>query len=110
MRHPWEFDPRPVCSRRSCVGTANRDDPLRNKPRRRVATLERIDGFLKLPSGVSSRIAWLQSSMVAFCLEDDRAVSHSAKSTPVGDRFKPSQNLSRTRDFALVSNAGILRR
>ena len=40
---------------------------------------------------------------------NDSAVSHSAQSTPVGDRFKPSQNSSRTRGFALVSNAGILR-
>ena len=60
-------------------------------------------------SGVSSASLWLQSSMVSFCPEDDRAVSHSAQSTPVGDRFKPSQNSSRTRGFALVSNTGILR-
>jgi hypothetical protein len=82
---------------------------LRNKPRRRVATLERIDRFLKLPRGEFShrfgcKAAWLPSAR-----RMDRAVSHSAQSTAVGDRFEPSQNSSRTRGFALVSNTGILR-
>jgi hypothetical protein len=47
--------------------------------------------------------------MVFLPLDGDRALLHLAHSTPVGDRFEPSQNSSRTRGFALVSNAGTLR-
>jgi hypothetical protein len=52
---------------------------------------------------------WLQSSMVFLPPHGERALLHLAHSTPVGDRFEPSQNSSRTRGFALVSNAGTLR-